>query len=466
MQLADLKKANLPDSPGVYFFRRGDEILYIGKATSLKDRVKSYFSNDLMKTRGRLLVDMVAMAETVTYEKTDSVLEAFLLESELIRKHQPKSNTDAKDDKSFNYVVITKEDFPRILVIRGRELENAANHGTHDSLGFEYTDKFGPYPHGLELREAMKLIRRIFPYRDEKCIPYDDQVRMGKIQPGQPARPCFNRTIGLCPGVCTGEISKRDYKWQVNNIRLFFKGKKGTINTELKRQMKICAKKMEFENAHQIKKTLIALNHIQDISMIKKDPSGDPVVYANPELARLEKERDFSRVEAYDIAHLSGKDMVGVMTVLLNGEFAKHEYKKFNIKTLTGSNDTAAMQEMLRRRLAHLEWAYPDIMVIDGGQAQLNAAEIVLREVEESSGKDLKGLLGLVSVVKDERHKAREILFSHSFPISAIENDAAEAERCRNIFIRINAEAHRFAVTAHTKRRAISRGLNFKRKRT
>jgi excinuclease UvrABC nuclease subunit len=157
MNLDDFKKLNLPDGPGVYFFKKGVDTLYIGKATSLRDRVRSYFNDDLIQTRGRLLVDMVTQADTITFQETDSVLEAFILESELIKKYLPRYNTKEKDNKSFNYVVITKEEFPRVLVVRGRNLEQANQAGSTkqeqiDALGFEYTDVFGPFPFGAELR--------------------------------------------------------------------------------------------------------------------------------------------------------------------------------------------------------------------------------------------------------------------------------------------------------------------------
>lgn len=117
-----LSKIELPDAPGVYFFKYGKEVLYIGKATSIADRVKSYFATDLIGTRGPLLVDMVFQSDKLDWQTTDSVLEALLLEAELIRKHQPKYNTKEKDDKSFNCVVITDEDYPRVLIIRKKIL--------------------------------------------------------------------------------------------------------------------------------------------------------------------------------------------------------------------------------------------------------------------------------------------------------------------------------------------------------
>src|SRR4051812_233519 len=139
----DFTKFNLPDAPGVYFFKKKGVILYIGRATSLRDRVRSYFGNDLIHTRGSLLVDMVTQADHIDWQETGSVLEAIILETNLIKEHMPHYNTKEKDDKSFNYVIITEEQFPRVLLIRGRSLEvlkaeaeNGAG-GGGSGLGFE-----------------------------------------------------------------------------------------------------------------------------------------------------------------------------------------------------------------------------------------------------------------------------------------------------------------------------------------
>lgn len=458
MNIKDFNKLKPPQTPGVYFFKKGRTILYIGKATSLRDRVRSYFNDDLIKTRGRLLVDMVTHADTILYEQTDSVLEAFIQESTLIKKHQPRYNTKEKDNKSFNYVVITKEDFPRILVMRGRDLEKSIDPHTLQSeegvkmLTYTYTDIFGPYPFGAELREAMKLIRRIFPYRDT-CTPYTGSSYIaGKIdadgahiigrEVGK-GKQCFNRSIGLCPGVCTGEISKKEYAHNIKNIRLFFKGKKQALQTALTQQMKAYAQVHEFEKAGEVKRTLYALTHIQDISMIKKTSSS--VV--------AEKTAGGFRIEAYDIAHLSGKDMVGVMVVMEGGEYAKNQYKKFTIRSVKQSDDTGALREMLTRRLRHTEWPLPQLFVIDGGKAQINAVENVLTE------HNIKGV-GLVSVVKDDTHKAREFLYSEAYPAPATTSNGPDMAFFDNgDIVSVNQECHRFAIAFHKKRRASSRGL-------
>lgn len=387
-----IKSKKIPDTPGVYLFKQNKDILYIGKATSLKDRIKSYFSNDLIKTRGMLLVDMVSKALDVEFIPTDSVLEAFILENELIKKHKPNFNTKEKDDKSFNYVVITKEEFPRVLVLRGKDL---------DKEKFEHV--FGPYPFAPQLREALRLIRKIFPFRDTCKI-------------GQ-SRPCFNYSIGLCPGVCALKMSRKEYLQNIRHLVLFFEGKKKNLIKVLNNEMKEYGKELNFEKCAEIKNTLNSLGHIQDISMIKKDLPQNSI-----------------RIEAYDIAHMSGMNMVGVMVVMINGEFDKNEYRKFNIKTVEGANDTKALKEVLERRFSHAEWSSPNLVVVDGGVAQLNAAKDIL-----------PSSVTLVSIVKDSKHKAREIMTSGA--------ESIDVKKLQSDIVKINAEAHGFAITFHRKKR-------------
>lgn len=236
MKKQDLSTCNLPDLPGVYFFRDAENnILYIGKATSLADRVRSYFSADLVKTRGLKLVSMVTAAHTVTHQVTDSVLEALLLESKLIKDNTPPYNTKEKDNKSFTCVVITKEAFPRVLSMRIRDFEKRFT--KKETLAV-----YGPFASLSSLREALKIIRRMFPYRD-KC-----EVNQGK--------PCFNAQLGLCPGVCTGIISQAEYKRQISNVQKLFEGKKTDIKRSLEKDMQNYAKQQKFEKAAKVRNTL------------------------------------------------------------------------------------------------------------------------------------------------------------------------------------------------------------------
>jgi excinuclease ABC subunit C len=418
MKLEDLKKFKLPDNPGVYFFQKGDEILYIGKATELKSRVRSYFSADLIKTRGAQIVDMVFKADTLRWEVTDSILESLILEANLIKKHQPYYNVREKDDKSWNYVVITREKLPRLLVIRGKELENFASSsfsslrpsqghlgGTLGKLKIERGSIFGPFTNGGQLREALKIVRKIFPYLDGKTENYYK----------------FYKQVHLVPDIETGEGIKL-YKKNIKHLKLFFEGKKKKVLRSLEIEMHKYAKTREFEKAGEVKRQIFALEHINDVALLK---------------AREDEGGRRFRIEAYDIAHMGGKNMVGVMTVVLNGHVLKEGYRKFKIKTQENTNDTGALREVLDRRFAHSEWPYPDLIVVDGGIAQVNIAEKVMIEA---------GLpIPIVSVLKDERHKPKNIL-----------GDKGLAIKHEPSILLANAEAHRFAITFHKLRRGKS----------
>lgn len=395
---------NLPDTPGVYLFKnkKGD-ILYIGKATSLRDRVRSYFVNGIEFVRSPLIAKMVSDARDISYEQTDSVLEALILEARLIKEYQPSFNSKEKDNKSFNYVVITKEDFPQVLIVRGRDLDSKL-----EAKSLKLKTTFGPFPHGSELKEALKIIRKIFPWRDYKCEP-----NQGK--------PCFNAQIGLCPGVCTGAISKTDYAKIIKNLILFFEGNKKKIIKNLEQEMKVLARRREFEKAEVVKRKIFALNHIQDVALIKHKEE-NPVT-------------EF-RIESYDIAHMSGVNVVGVMTVLQNGESQKSEYRKFIIKHNPGVDDTGALREMLMRRFNHPEWQFPNLVAVDGGIAQKNTAERVLSE--------LNLIIPVVAVTKDDRHKPERI-----------QGDESLVQKHKQAILLGNAEAHRYAVKFHRQKRDI-----------
>jgi len=407
MTSQELKKLNLPDEPGVYFFRDKKGVLYIGKATSLKDRVKSYFNKDLMLARGSRLVAMLEQAATVEWQETDSVLEALLLETSLIKKYQPKYNAKEKDDKSYWHVAITKEDFPQVLQVRGKDLVTK-----------NYSAVFGPFPSGSELKEALKIIRKIFPYRDAKCLP-----NQGK--------PCFNKQIGLCPGVCTGEVNKADYAKTVRNLKLFFNGKKGEVVKNLEGGMKRLAKNKEFEKAAKLRNQIFALNHIRDVALIKERSS--------PSFAEASQGHPF-RVEAYDVAHTSGREVVGVMTVVEAGpsageagEPAPDQYRKFKLSQ-NKNDDTGNLAEVISRRLNHPEWPAPNLIVVDGGLTQLNAAKKVFNTAGIS--------WPIVAVTKDERHKAKNII-----------GDREKMLGYEGEVLLANSEAHRFAIKYHRQRR-------------
>ena len=404
MLRSDLAKKKLPAKPGVYFFLgKKKEILYIGKATSLNSRVRSYFDHNLTEKRGALIEKMVREAKTLEYTVTDSVLEAMLLEVNLIRTHKPLYNTRSKDDKSYNHVVITNTEFPQVLVVRGKDLLLKD--------GSAYLSVYGPFPNGSLFKEALKIIRKLFQFYDVdiKNTESKSKIVKGKID--------FNRQIHLYPESCT----KEEYLNTIHHIQLFFEGKKESIITDLEQQMHAYAQSERFEEAQACKKCIFALKHIHDVSLIKDE-------------SREYRDDKALRIEAYDVAHMGGEDMVGVMVVVRGAEPEKSSYRKFHIKGFTGSNDPRALREILERRFAHTEWPFPDLVVVDGSTAQKNVALKVLTTHSLT--------IPVVGVVKDEKHRPLRIIGS-SQVISLH----------RSAILLANAEAHRFAITFHKVKR-------------
>jgi excinuclease UvrABC nuclease subunit len=406
MQRSELAKFDLPDVPGVYIFTQGKgrskKVLYVGKATSLRDRVRSYFDDDLIATRGPRIVDMVTQADGLRHETTPTVLEALVREAAFIREYDPPANTMGKDGKSFLYAVITDEEIPRVLAIRGKDIDfdgmRTASAGAPET---KLKETYGPFTSGYQLREALRLIRRIFPF-------YDTGKPVGEGNKHLQAKVEFNRQIGQYPK----DMSRSQYMRSIRNVGLFLSGRVKALRTTLTKEMHVAAKAERFEDAAIIRRQLFALDHVQDVSLIKEDRSED---------------KDAPRIEAYDTAHLSGTNAIGVMTVVENGLPMKREYRTFRIRGLGGkstNDDIASLKEILTRRLGHAEWPLPRAIVVDGGKTHKKAAEEVLASYE-----------------KDERHRPREV-------IGALRAHITEADA-----VLANSEAHRFSITLHRKAR-------------
>ncbi|MSU74560.1 hypothetical protein EXS57_02140 [Candidatus Kaiserbacteria bacterium] len=415
MQRSDLQKSNLPDIPGVYLFRQGRKILYVGKATSLRDRVRSYFDDDLIATRGPRIVDMVTKADRVTFETTPTVLEALVREAALIKKYMPHANVDGKDDKSFLYAVVTKEEIPRVLAIRGKDIDFEHLTSGNDTLQKIY----GPFPSGPQLREGLRLIRRIFPFFDtSKPVgtksPSEIKIRSHGVNKHQNARIEFYQQVGAYPR----SYEVKEYARTIRHVMLFLSGRGKELRLTLEREMKAAAKDERFEDAAEARRALFALDHIQDVSLIKDE--------------RLDEGREKmvgARIEAYDTAHLSGTNAIGVMTVLEDGVPIKKDYRTFRIRGVKKNDDIASLKEILSRRLNHPEWSFPAAIIIDGGMTHKKAAERVLIVAGVN--------IPVAAVVKDERHRPREVIGARRAGVS--EADAVLA----------NAEAHRFSLARH-----------------
>ncbi len=408
------KLKNLPTSPGIYIFKNTAEaVLYVGKATSLKDRVGSYFQG--RNGYARPIEMNISQVADIEVRKTETVLEAYILEQELIKKWQPKLNMDGKDDKSFSYVAITKEDFPRILFLRKRELEQDGN------IKLKFNKIYGPYISKKNIEIALKILRKIFPYHS----------KAQKTEKG-----CLDWEIGLCPGPYAGAISKKDYAKNIRGIRMILEGKKKTLLTKMKKEMLIYSEQQEFEKAGNVRNAIFALQHIRDVALIS---GGNE---ASLRYGRVSAQQ--MRIEGYDISNISGKYSVGSMVVFDGADakmqnFAsmrpnKSQYRKFKIKTVIGANDVASMREVLARRLGR-NWTLPGLIILDGGQGHLNMARSVLR--------NFKLEIPLMAVAKGPtRKKLNRYVFGN---VPKIPDEIIE---------RIRDEAHRFAIEYHKKIRA------------
>lgn len=343
-----------PLAPGVYRWLDGQgKILYIGRATSLRKRVLQYFRPDLDPR----IAEMIGIAKQIKFEQTDTLLDAIILEANMIKKHWPKYNVRDRDDRSFSYVIIPKGDYSYPLVARQKELKK---------FPIKENQIFGPYQNQYLIKNALKIIRRIFPYGTCKA---------------NSGKPCFDYQIGLCPGKCIGTISREDYNQNIKNILLLFQGKKQRLIAKLKK-----------EDPEKI----AALKHLQEAQLITRDELGQQLAV--------------NRIEAYDISHLSGKETYGSMAVFTGGQPDKDEYRLFKIKTAEAADDLAALAEVISRRFHHPEWARPDVILIDGGRPQifrivkeLRALNIVLplAGLSKLAGDELVYPAGTPKVIKD-----------------------------------------------------------------
>jgi len=375
-----LQVKKLPMKPGVYLFLdKSGKPLYVGRATFLKRRVLSYFQ----RLRDTRLAEMLNLAVKIKHYKTDNLLEAIILEANLIKKYWPKYNVKEKDDRSFIYIVIPKTDYPRPFIVRKRELQKFVPNAA----------VFGPYQSLSLIKNALRIIRKIFPY--SIC-----RINSGK--------PCFDYQIGLCPGACAGKISKENYQKNIENLILFLRGEKKKL-----------LKKLKSENPLAI----LGLKHIQDVALISRDdvPVGQ-----------------FSRIEGYDISHLTGKETVGSMVVFTGNVIDKTQYRLFKIKKAPANDDLRALEEVTTRRFSHPEWPRPDLILIDGGKPQIDYISKVLKK----RNIDIP-LVGISKFGGDKLVFAPKIKSSLKELIQTI----------KGILLKVREEAHRFALKTSRRQR-------------
>ncbi|MDP3057702.1 MAG: GIY-YIG nuclease family protein [bacterium] len=402
---------NLPSSPGVYFFRdKSGKLLYIGKAINLKRRVSSYFQSagGRIKSDSRIQ-EMVGRIAKIDYRKTDSVIEALILEANLIRRHQPFYNVKLKDDKSFVNIAISKEEFPRVFIIRQRAKRLFKN--------IKIKKIYGPYPSADTARTALKILRRIFSFRG-----------LEKTREGER----FYREILAIPE------EKARYAKGIKNLMLFLSGKKKRIIGDLKKEMRELAKNKNYEEAGQARDKIFALEHIQDVALIKGSGWTED----------LETQKAPLRIEAYDISNIFGEYAVGSMVVFTKGKIDKDEYRRFRIRQVKGISDTDMLAEVLSRRLKHSEWKMPDLMIIDGGAGQLNAVKKIIKE---------KGLdIPLLSIAKGPTRKGEKLFMTKNVYLDSTGLVRLGSSRLapsldKKIIFAIRDESHRFAISYYRK---------------
>ncbi len=448
MKKIDSQLKRLPDTSGIYlFYNKKKELIYVGKATSLKNRVRSYFVG---KKTSRPIEQFISEVADIKWKETDSVLEAIILEANYIKKFLPKYNVLGRDDKSWNYIYITDDEYPRVITYRQHEIEN------NQSLISNHQFLFGPYP-GLNTKATMKLLRRMFYISDcRKRRIGKKSVKQGdsRFHGNDVGKPCLYRQMGLCLGVCTKEISPTEYKKKViAPLVSFLKGGKKRLISTLNRRMKEAAKMQEFEEAARLRNQISSLERIHDVALLNKsffqnvistEPKGEwrDLMGRRDSSTSLRSARNDVRIEGYDISNLGFTGKVGSMVVFDTGGPVKYEYRKFKIKTVVGQSDVDCLEEVLIRRFKHDDWPMPSVLMIDGGKPQVFRAKEVVRRF----GFDIP----IIGIAKGPARKKNEFIFGtrEKWFIKWVNGN-------QDLLIQVRDEAHRFAIAYQRKLRKL-----------
>lgn len=407
--LAKLK--TLPAAPGVYFHKgTNGEVIYVGKAAVLKNRVRQYFHNSPKDPKTEALVREIADTDWIV---VDTEMDALFLESEMIKRYKPKWNILLRDDKTVSYVRIDmKSEVPYVSFTRTPQDDKATY--------------IGPFYGKTAVAQALRILRRVFPYYDK---PYDGKKTL-------------NTDLGLTPGIEVGRSTPQEYKKNLRKLRLYLEGGRHKLISEIEKQMNQAAKDENFEEAAELKKQLFGLRELQKKIVFSDkeflDISSDQALTDLQKMLKLP--RPPRRIEGYDISHQSGTNVVGSMVVFVNGASDRSEYRKFKLRNQK-NDDTANLREVIERRLKHEEWDFPDLVILDGGINQVNAVKDLLwaRHIAVI-GRDKSG--------DHTRNAAVEIIIpgtemNHTVPLPSNSHVA-------KLIARIDDEAHRFAITYHT----------------
>ncbi len=413
----------LPSDPGVYLYKdTSGEIIYVGKASQLKRRVRSYFTKKHADIKTPILVSNIASIDWIV---TGSEVEALFLEAELIKRYKPLYNIRDKDDKNFSYVrVSVQDDFPRVSVVR-RPSDDKAKY-------------FGPFMSTSMVREALRYLRRIFPYFSNSRLV---------------AKSALEYQIGLAPDPA---ITKRAYRANIRRLIMMLEGKSEVLVRELEQGMEKAAGSKHFEDAARLRDQYLALKALSRKMIFGAQENFDITMdQALTGLAeRIGLQRLPKRLECYDISNFQGGDAVSSMVVFTNGTPHQSEYRKFKMRS-KGPNDFAMMAETMRRRFSgrHTDWALPDLIIIDGGKGQLGAATEVLDELGVTIpavglAKRHEEIVQRIRDMPVAKHKSprAEERYEGEFRIIALPHTSKTLQ----LLQRIRDEAHRFAVAYHT----------------
>lgn len=401
------KLQKLPASPGVYFHKNATgEIIYVGKAAVLKNRVRQYFQKSEKDVKTAALVAEIFDTDWIV---VDTEMDALFLESEMIKRYKPKWNILLRDDKTVSYVRIDmKSEVPYISFTRN-PVDDGATY-------------IGPFYGKSSVEKAVRMLRRIFPYYIK---PYSGKKTL-------------DTDLGLTPGIEVGRATPRDYKRNLRKLIRYLEGDREKLLKDLEKTMYTEAAKGNYELAAEARNQWFGLKELQKKIIFSDkeflDISSDQALMELKRLLGLGKPP--RRIEGYDISHQSGTNTVASMVVFLNGASARNEYRKFKIRTST-NDDLRSMTEVISRRLRHTEWEYPDLILLDGGVAQVKA---ILPLVEPHGipviGRDKSGNHAKSAEVKI-------IVGDKIIPLS-------KSSHLARLIARIDEEAHRFAITYHS----------------
>ncbi len=391
----------------------------------MRDRVKNHFSQP--SYRDDLFVNQVSK---IGYIETQSEIEALLLESQLIKKDLPKYNVMWKDDKGYFFVGVTEEELPRVFITHQPHAE--AKKSRAQSPQF-----IGPFTDGEAIKKTLRNLRRVFPYYTAK--KHDK-------------KPCQYCHLGLCPGP---NPDKTKYAKTIKNLAAVLQGKKTWVLQKLEKEMREASRDQRYEKAKELHDQIHDLEIVFSHAKIFR-PAEDKASIDWPPTEKylqkiLQTKQKISRVEAYDISNMQGKEATGSMPVFIDGKPAKEHYRKFKVRVAGKSNDFAMLQEVITRRLRHPEWQYPDLMIIDGGKPQLSAT---LKAIDKTIKQTVHNFHDRENYVRNIRSilvgaiaKRNNELFLPGKSKPLLLKDMPQA--VSNFILHIRDEAHRFAISYH-----------------